>query len=491
MKKLFTIIFLIHAINLFAQPNKNKIDSATMRDGKTLLNWNGGVSIIRGLVQFPASSGGLSLDANRNLLVGLNPIISSSSVFNMIFADNAQIDGSNNITFAKNIKITGASGTFSTGADHTIHPGADYSTTLSGATLGDGGNTAGYASFSTGFGNYSLNVHGFVAGQNNIQGSFSKTSWIANKYKGGALIGDNLRSEGDYIFSIGTNFNTDKPGIHFGFGAPQFSFLPDGTMRFSKYQYNIGIGDSALKSITETGGYNIGIGRHALINATTAWDNAAIGWDVLYNTTTGSANFAVIEDAGFTNISGSNNIFIGRGAGYFANCSDNNFQGYGAGQNHTIGNENLFIGSYSGQWHTSGAGNTFLGTYSGENSGNSQYSTYIGHMAGFNSPGSNNITLGKFTDVVGNNALNIGNTIYGTGLYTSANKIGIGTKTPQYKLEVAGDVKFNSVILNQTIPATLIVGQIAVDDNYIYVGTNFGVKRVLLSDVGTTINTKN
>ena len=113
--------------------------------------------------------------------------------------------------------------------------------------------------------------------------------------------------------------------------------------------------------------------------------------------------------------------------------------GFQAGNNLSLSSDlyNVLIGAYAGHKLTTGMGNIILGYQSGYDS------TY--------SPttGSKNILIGFQAGTPSNdtsNFLNIGNLIFATGVNTatgadiSNGNVGIGTVSPTYKLDVAGDV---------------------------------------------------
>jgi hypothetical protein len=77
---------------------------------------------------------------------------------------------------------------------------------------------------------------------------------------------------------------------------------------------NTAVGAAALTA--NTGSANTGMGHTALGSNSTGSLNAAFGRQALFSNTTGNANTAVGHGAGFLNVVGSGNVFIGNDAGY-------------------------------------------------------------------------------------------------------------------------------------------------------------------------------
>lgn len=179
--------------------------------------------------------------------------------------------------------------------------------------------------------------------------------------------------------------------------------------------------------------------------------------------TSGGDNTFVGSQAGFEDTSGSYNTFIGGAAGR-SNIfgAYNTFLGYCSGRDNTTGDDNTFIGSAAGYYSTSGvrntcvgasagmdntAGheNTYLGTYAGLHALGSE-NVFIGTGAGLSAAGSSNVFIGYYagTSETGSNKLYIANDadtgsvlIYGD---FSSGRVGIGTTSPGYKLDVDGDI---------------------------------------------------
>lgn len=174
---------------------------------------------------------------------------------------------------------------------------------------------------------------------------------------------------------------------------------------------NSAFGNQALTANT-TGFNNSAFGSFALDANTTGDENAVFGASALGNNLTGSFNSAFGTAALLNNVSATNSVAIG----------------YRAGRG---------VASYNNQ------GGTYVGYQSGHNAGTgSDYNTFLGYQAGYDvTTGAYNINIGQNVTSVSNTdsgQLNIGNVLYGSGLYsggtvtstpTSNAKLGIGTST--------------------------------------------------------------
>ncbi|MDB5254762.1 MAG: hypothetical protein JWL92_138, partial [Candidatus Nomurabacteria bacterium] len=165
---------------------------------------------------------------------------------------------------------------------------------------------------------------------------------------------------------------------------------------------NIFIGALAGQSNT-TGSFNTAIGNAVLQNNQTAGFNVGMGANVLTALTTGGSNTGV-------------------GTGVF--------------QALTNGTGNTAVGNVAMQQHTTGSYNTVLGNTAFFNAGGTS--------------GSYNIVIGAWSNpasLTGSGQLNIGNVIYGTGMYQTASNsstptatgaIGIGTNATTSVLTIGG-----------------------------------------------------
>lgn len=170
------------------------------------------------------------------------------------------------------------------------------------------------------------------------------------------------------------------------------------------------------------GSDNILIGNSVGSSSSTGGGNIFIGSQSGDNNQSGQLNTFVGLYTGRSNTVGMNNVFLGSSAGLFSNTgSSNTFIGASAGSNNTYGSGNVFLGNRAGQTNASGAGNVFIG--SDANAVGSNASSLFGSVA------------------IGNNAkVTISDAIV---LGDSANtniKVGIGTGTPRYPLDVKGNI---------------------------------------------------
>ncbi|GMR21612.1 MAG: hypothetical protein BMS9Abin36_2214 [Gammaproteobacteria bacterium] len=174
------------------------------------------------------------------------------------------------------------------------------------------------------------------------------------------------------------------------------------------------------------GWYNTAIGNRALFSNSTGFGNTANGARALQGNTTGSYNTANGYSALNSNDTGSYNT---------AN-------GFSALLANTTGSNNTANGYQSLSYNITGNNNIALGYNAGDNL----------------TSGSNNIIIGYNIDApvaTGSNQMSIGNLIYATGVdgtmtTVSTGRVGIGTASPGYKLEVSSGSSALPLMLRTT-----------------------------------------
>lgn len=237
---------------------------------------------------------------------------------------------------------------------------------------------------------------------------------------------------------------------------------------------NVFIGYQAGRNYTNAGdpienGLNVFIGSLSGLNTTTGISNTFVGQKSGVNNTTGSYNnfigvhaahsftsgdHNIVFGKSFDNgtasgITGDFNVIVGDGVGGVSGAkSRNSIFGYGSGGAMTASVSNSMFGYRNGVTLSTGSNNTLLGYQSGYNITTGSNNINIGSnvtVANSNiTTGSNNIIIGndvQAASATASNQLNIGNLIFGTGLFgsgtTITGNIGIGTASPNSVLEIS------------------------------------------------------
>jgi hypothetical protein len=152
--------------------------------------------------------------------------------------------------------------------------------------------------------------------------------------------------------------------------------------------------------------------------------------------------------AGYNN-TGKYNSFFGSAAGYNTKGNDNSMMGYLAGYSNTTGDSNTFMGSHAGFKNTIGWSNTFIGQEAGYENSTGAGNVFLGAYAGYyetgyaklyvdNTPTSSPLIWGDF----------------GSNIVAVHGKFGIGTKSPDYQMEIETTGENAILLLDRTDGAT-------------------------------------
>ena len=207
-------------------------------------------------------------------------------------------------------------------------------------------------------------------------------------------------------------------------------------------------------------GGNLGLGKGAGNGNSTGVNSIAIG-DGSQGTglQTVGINYTLGTQAGLSLTSGQKNFFGNFQAGLASSsATDNNLIGYKIGNAQTDATDNNGLGTQALLSNVHGSRNTAFGTnsivfnegndnigvgyFAGFNSLTSDGNVFVGNKSGYSATtGDYNISIGTGVDVVSattSGQLNIGNLIYGSGLYQSTTqsstpvdgRVGIGVAIP-------------------------------------------------------------
>ncbi|MBK7214955.1 MAG: tail fiber domain-containing protein [Bacteroidales bacterium] len=232
---------------------------------------------------------------------------------------------------------------------------------------------------------------------------FNGTSWVSLN---DATYTPKVLADADKNTKIQVEESTNEDIIRFDMGGTEYFRMNHGRLEVQNTGNSIFLGNSAGMNDNFSDNRNVGVGSEALISNTQGSNNTANGFEAMYSNTTGYTNTANGSLSMYSNTTGYDNTALG----YLA-FSDN-----------TTGNFNSAIGTFALSSNITGDYNTALGFAANVASAVLTNATAIGAKAKVEQ--SNSLVLGS---------------IAGVNSSTSDVNVGIGTTTPDNKLDIRSD----------------------------------------------------
>jgi hypothetical protein len=298
-----------------------------------------------------------------------------------------------------------------------------------------------------------------VAGNVKVDGSYLDSSAdagtsgqiLSSTGSGTDWVSPSPVSDGDWTISDGNMHSTVPGNVGIGTTSPSEVLDVNGNININSV-YKIG----GATVVSNTGTGNIFVGEGAGVNITTGLYNSAMGVNALADNNEGHRNSAMGNLALSANTTGYNNSAMGSGAllsnttgfgnsamgslALYANeiGNYNSAMGLSALSYNTTGHDNVGLGYRANQWNQEGSRNTIIGSQAGRGTPNHDKSgnVFLGYKAGYNEIGDNKLYIAN--DSADANVL-----IYGD---FSTGDVGIGTTSPDAKLDVAGTVNATAFV---------------------------------------------
>jgi hypothetical protein len=381
-------------------------------------------------------AGRYNVSGDYNTFIGHNAGRNTTVSYNTMVGYNA---GYANTTGYDNTFIGYYAGRYNTTGDYNAFVGRDagyantsgFDNTFVGFEAGDS-NTQGYRNTFIGREAGQANL----TGDNNVfmgyQAGYLYTG--GNSTFIGTFAGDSTTSGGANTFlgyAAGQANVTGQSNTYVGYAA--------GYLSTSNYNTMVGY----YAGYSNTAANNTFIGYRAGDSNTSGGSNTFIGYNAGQTNTTYNNNTFVGYRAGYSNSGGDRNTYMGSSAGY-ANSTgySNTFIGYIAGDSNTNGNRNTFVGAYAGQATTTGDQNTFIGYYAGYTNSTANYNTFLGYGAGDSSNANYNTFLGYYAgqaNTTGTENVYVGHRA-GNGNTTGTNNVFIGNNAGNSNASGSGNV---------------------------------------------------
>jgi hypothetical protein len=218
---------------------------------------------------------------------------------------------------------------------------------------------------------------------------------------------------------------------------------PSGTILISNPgTRNLLAGD--LAGAANTGTDNVFMGYSAGNANTSAGQNVFIGSAAGIDNITGGLSTIIGWRAGHLGTAIQGNTLIGAEAGRSSNASINTFVGEKSGENTTTGGENVMLGSFTGDTNITGSQLTIIGRSADVATSALTNATAIGSRAMVGQ--SNSLVLGS---------------IAGVNSSSNNTNVGIGTTTPDARLEVEGDMSGGGMMIASYVAPTATASVVA------------------------------